>query len=197
MNGPSCKSIIRKIDNHLQWDFKLGMARRQPSLDALRVLAACVRHGKFSRAALELGVSPNAVSQRVRALEVEIGVKLFRRHGPTLVTTGRARALGQRVEQALSLMRTAVDDCRRVRQPLRVTCAPTFASRWWSRDWQPITRFPALMRSFWITPRQFRRPVVSTSPFEVGLALGWDSTLRCSWLRHARRCLSRRGLSSV
>jgi len=106
------------------------VAKRQPSLDALRVLAACVRHGNFSRASVELGVTPNAVSQRVRALELEIGVKLFRRHGPTLVTTGRAKALGQRVEQALSLMRTAVDDCRRVRQPLRVTCAPTFASRW-------------------------------------------------------------------
>jgi LysR family glycine cleavage system transcriptional activator len=106
------------------------VVKRQPSLDALRVLAACVRHGNFSRASVELGVTPTAVSQRVRALEAEIGVKLFRRHGPTLVTTGRAKALGQRVEQALSLMRTAVDDCRRVRQPLRVTCAPTFASRW-------------------------------------------------------------------
>jgi LysR family glycine cleavage system transcriptional activator len=59
-----------------------------------------------------------------------MGVKLFRRHGPTLTTTDRAKALGQRVEQALSLMRTAVDECRSVKQPLRVTCAPTFASRW-------------------------------------------------------------------
>lgn len=59
-----------------------------------------------------------------------MGIKLFRRHGPTLTTTDRAKALGQRIEQALSLMRSAVDECRRVRQPLRVTCAPTFASRW-------------------------------------------------------------------
>jgi LysR family glycine cleavage system transcriptional activator len=79
---------------------------------------------------VELGITPTAVSQRVRALEAEMGVKLFHRHGPTLTTTDRAKALGQRVEQALSLMRTAVDECRRVKQPLRVTCAPTFASRW-------------------------------------------------------------------
>jgi len=59
-----------------------------------------------------------------------MGVKLFIRHGPTLTTTDRAKALGQRVAQALSLMRTAVDECRRVKQPLRVTSAPTFASRW-------------------------------------------------------------------
>jgi len=59
-----------------------------------------------------------------------MGVKLFKRHGPRLTTTDRAKALGQTLEQALSLMSAAVDDCRRVRQPLRVTCAPTFAARW-------------------------------------------------------------------
>jgi len=106
------------------------VARRLPSLESLRFLAACARHGNFSRAAIELGVTPTAVSQRIRALEAQIGVKLFSRYGPTLATTDRAKALGQRVEQALSLMRTALDDCRRVKQPLRVTCAPTFASRW-------------------------------------------------------------------
>jgi LysR family glycine cleavage system transcriptional activator len=104
--------------------------KRLPSLESLRVLTACVRHGNFSRAASELRITPAAVSQRIRALEAELGVKLFRRHGPTLTTTDRAKALGQRVEQALSLMRTAVHDCSRVKQPLRVTCAPTFASRW-------------------------------------------------------------------
>jgi LysR family glycine cleavage system transcriptional activator len=106
------------------------MRKILPPLDSLRVLAACTRHGNFSRAASELGITPTAVSQRMRALEAEIGVKLFKRHGPRLTTTDRARALGQRVEQALSLMRAAVDDCRRVKQPLRVTCAPTFAARW-------------------------------------------------------------------
>jgi LysR family transcriptional regulator, glycine cleavage system transcriptional activator len=106
------------------------MAKRLPSLDALRVLAVCARYGNFSRAAGELGITPTAVSQRVRGLEAELGVKLFRRHGPTLITTDRAKALGQRVDQALAQIRAAVDECRRVKQPLRVTCAPTFAARW-------------------------------------------------------------------
>jgi LysR family glycine cleavage system transcriptional activator len=104
--------------------------KRLPSLDSLRVLAACTHHGNFSRAASELRITPAAVSQRIRALEAEIGVKLFSRHGPTLTTTDRAKALGQRVDQALSLIRVAVHDCCRIKQPLRVTCAPTFASRW-------------------------------------------------------------------
>jgi LysR family glycine cleavage system transcriptional activator len=90
------------------------MRKRLPSLDSLRVLATCARLGNFSHAATELRITPTAVSQRVRALEAELGVKLFKRHGPRLTTTDRAKALGQRVDQALSLMRTAVDHCRRV-----------------------------------------------------------------------------------
>jgi LysR family glycine cleavage system transcriptional activator len=106
------------------------MHKIPPSLDALRVLDACVRHGNFSRAAAELRITPTAVSQRIRALEERLGAKLFRRHGPRLTITARAKALGQRVEHALALINTAVDDFRRIRQPLRVTCAPTFAARW-------------------------------------------------------------------
>jgi LysR family glycine cleavage system transcriptional activator len=106
------------------------MRNALPPLESLRVLAACVRHGNFSKAAAELGITPTAVSQRMRALEAQLGIKLFRRHGPRLTTTDRARALGQRLEHALALMRVAVDDCRRLKHPLRVTCAPTFAARW-------------------------------------------------------------------
>jgi LysR family glycine cleavage system transcriptional activator len=106
------------------------VSKTQPPLESLRVLAACVRLGTFSRAAGELGITPAAVSQRMRALEAQMGVTLFRRHGPKLTTTDRARALGERISDALTLMHGAVDDCRRLKRPLRVTCAPTFAARW-------------------------------------------------------------------
>lgn len=99
-------------------------------LESLRVLAACVKHGNFSRAADELAITPTAVSQRMRALEGLLGVQLFARHGPRLIVTERAAALAAGIEQALSLMRSAVDDCRRARPPLRLTCAPTFAACW-------------------------------------------------------------------
>ena len=122
--------ITIKIDFHLKLSFKSAMSTRLPPLDSLRVLAACVRQGSFSRAAAELGITPAAVSQRMRALEAHMGVELFRRRGPRLTTTARAKALGQGLEQALSLVRAAVDDCRRSKPPLRLTCAPTFAARW-------------------------------------------------------------------
>lgn len=106
------------------------MRRSLPPLDSLRVLAACVRHGSFSGAAKELGLTPAAVSVRMRALEEQVGVKLFRRHGPRLAVTDQAALLGRRIDEAMSLIRVAIDDCRGAPQALRVTCAPTFASRW-------------------------------------------------------------------
>jgi LysR family glycine cleavage system transcriptional activator len=114
----------------LKPSFKYSMGNALPPLDSLRILVVCVRHGNFSRAAAELGITPTAVSQRIRALEAQLGVELFSRNGPRLVATARGKALGQRLEQALLLMRAAVDDCRRGKHPLRVTCAPTFAARW-------------------------------------------------------------------
>jgi LysR family transcriptional regulator, glycine cleavage system transcriptional activator len=101
-----------------------------PPLESLRVLVACLQHGSFSRAAMQIGLTPAAVSQRMRTLEAQIGVQLFRRHGPKLTATEHARVLGRKLEHAFSLVQAAVEDCRSLRRPLRVTCAPTFAARW-------------------------------------------------------------------
>jgi LysR family glycine cleavage system transcriptional activator len=99
------------------------------SLDALHVLATCVRCGSFSRAASELCVTPSAVSARIRNLEAELGVTLFERRGPKLVATDRATSLAATIDGALSSIRSAVDVVKHAKRPLRITCAPTFA-RW-------------------------------------------------------------------
>jgi LysR family transcriptional regulator, glycine cleavage system transcriptional activator len=66
----------------------------------------------------------------MRNLEATLGVTLFVRHGPKLDATESARALAAKVDEALATIEAAVDHCRRRRRPLRVTCAPTFATRW-------------------------------------------------------------------
>jgi LysR family glycine cleavage system transcriptional activator len=93
------------------------------------MLAACVRHASFTRAAAELCLTPSAVSARIRSLEAELGVTLFERQGPKLTATEHAMRLAATVDDALGSIRSAVDSCRRVKRPVRVTCAPTFA-RW-------------------------------------------------------------------
>lgn len=58
---------------------------------ALAALAAVVRQGSFERAAGALGVTPSAVSQRVRALEERVGVVLVLRGQPCLPTEAGAQ----------------------------------------------------------------------------------------------------------
>jgi len=51
--------------------------------------------GEFFARRRQLGITPTAVSQRMRALEAQIGVTLFRRLGPKLTFTERTRALSR------------------------------------------------------------------------------------------------------
>ena len=59
------------------------MARRHyqlPSLTSLNAFDACARHGSFTAAASELGVTLGAVSRQIKALENELDCPLFQRH---------------------------------------------------------------------------------------------------------------------
>jgi LysR family glycine cleavage system transcriptional activator len=106
------------------------MLRRHPPLESLRFVEACVRHGNFTRAAGELGVTPTAVSLRIRDLEAELGAKLFDRAGPRITPTRAGVELADRLGEALGLIRSAVAGFRAGTEPLRVTAVPTFAMRW-------------------------------------------------------------------
>ncbi len=106
------------------------MPSATPPLESLRVLAACVRHRSFSGAASELCLTPSAVSLRIRSLEAKLGVKLFVRHGPKLVVTDQGLRLAGKVDEAILMIQSELDHCTRTKRALRVTCAPTFASRW-------------------------------------------------------------------
>ncbi|MBL4906382.1 MAG: LysR family transcriptional regulator, partial [Sneathiella sp.] len=53
------------------------MARQLPPLNALKAFEAAARHESFTRAAEELFVTQGAVSHQVKALEAELGLKLF------------------------------------------------------------------------------------------------------------------------
>uniref|UniRef100_A0A9E8CPB3 LysR family transcriptional regulator ArgP n=1 Tax=Bosea sp. NBC_00436 TaxID=2969620 RepID=A0A9E8CPB3_9HYPH len=58
---------------------------------ALAAVAAVLREGSFDKAAVVLGVTPSAVSQRVKGLEERLGVALVTRGAPCLATPVGAR----------------------------------------------------------------------------------------------------------
>lgn len=93
----------------------------------------CVaRRGSLTRAAEELGVSPSAVSQQIKLLEQQLGVKLFRRKGRALALTLEGEQLFQASTTALRLLRDAQrnlgTELRSRRLSLRVS--PSFGVRW-------------------------------------------------------------------
>ncbi|MEA2943456.1 MAG: LysR family transcriptional regulator, glycine cleavage system transcriptional activator [Bradyrhizobium sp.] len=108
------------------------MLRRLPPLNALKAFEAAARHESFTRAAEELCVTQGAVSHQVKALEAELGVKLFNRERQRLVITGAGRDYLAVVRDALD--RIAVGTERLVQRQssgvLTVSTSPDFAAKW-------------------------------------------------------------------
>ncbi|MCS6811083.1 MAG: LysR family transcriptional regulator, partial [Tepidimonas sp.] len=61
--------------------------------DALECLAAIVEEGGFERAAQRLSITQSAVSQRLRALEAQVGTVLLVRSRPVRPTPAGQRLL--------------------------------------------------------------------------------------------------------
>lgn len=83
-----------------------ALAARMP---ALLAVAAVARHGNFTRAALACGVSTSALSQSVRALEAQLGVRLFNRTTRRVALTEAGAQFLARVQPALAEIEAAFD----------------------------------------------------------------------------------------
>ena len=108
------------------------MARHLPGLGALKTFEAAARLLSFSRAAEELGVTPAAISYRVRDLEDQLGVQLFQRTSRVVELTEPGRQLLVGVSEALDGIARTVSRLRTadLRARLTVTTSPSFASKW-------------------------------------------------------------------
>lgn len=78
-----------------------------PPLNALRAFEATARHSGFQGAARELRVTPGAVGQRVRALELLLGVTLFEREHNRLLPTEFGRSYAASLSDAFMRMSEA------------------------------------------------------------------------------------------
>jgi LysR family glycine cleavage system transcriptional activator len=86
------------------------MTENLPPLDWIKVFAVAARHGNFSAAAAELGLTQAAISQRVRNLELRLGTQLFNRHARGVTLTTQGEAWLPHVEIALDQLGRSTDD---------------------------------------------------------------------------------------
>ncbi|MGV3491182.1 MAG: LysR substrate-binding domain-containing protein [Devosia sp.] len=107
------------------------MARRLPSLNALRAFEAAARHGRMTLAAEELNVTHSAISRQVQHLQEVLGVALFEgpRNRLELTEAGirLLAGLGSAFDQMDLAVRTVADSAE---GPLDVSCPGTFTMRW-------------------------------------------------------------------
>src|SRR5262252_5014801 len=76
---------------------KQNFTVRHSALDGVEAFLSVAQHRSFRRAAAELGVTPSAISQAVRALEARIGAALFIR---TTRSVGLTEAGGRFLSRA-------------------------------------------------------------------------------------------------
>jgi DNA-binding transcriptional LysR family regulator len=82
---------------------KQNFTVRQGALDGVEAFLSVARHTSFRRAAAELGVTPSAISQAVRALEARVGAALF-------IRTTRSVGLTEAGEKFLARAKPAFEE---------------------------------------------------------------------------------------
>jgi DNA-binding transcriptional LysR family regulator len=82
---------------------KQSFTVRQGALDGVEAFLSVAQHRSFRRAAAELGVTPSAISQAVRALETRVGAALF-------IRTTRSVGLTEAGERFLSRAKPAFEE---------------------------------------------------------------------------------------
>src|SRR4051812_32272837 len=105
--------------------------RRIPPLAAVRVFEAAARHGNFTRAGDELGMTQAAVSYQIKLLEERLGAALFRRDGRKMVLTDVGARVAPQVQHAFDTLHTAFAQVRAEEEGLlAISTSNTFANTW-------------------------------------------------------------------
>jgi LysR family transcriptional regulator, glycine cleavage system transcriptional activator len=103
-----------------------------PQLNALRAFEAAARHLSLTKAAVELNVTPGALSHQIRGLEDHLGLKLFDRGVRSIALTAAGKALQPGLQAAFLHIRDALASLNRISDArvLVISTPPGFTSKW-------------------------------------------------------------------
>lgn len=132
--------------------------RLLPPMAALHSFLAAARHGSFSKAADEIGLTQSAVSRQVATLEDWLQTPLFDRTGRRVQLSSDGRAYAEAIGPALAAIRVAT--ARALAEPaetaLRIATLPTFGMRWLAPRLGQLTRdMPDLVIEFAARSHEF------------------------------------------
>lgn len=106
-----------------------------PSLAAIRVFEAAARHGSFTRAAEELGMTQAAASYQIKVLEERVGGPLFLRRPGHVELTDLGRRMAGPTTDAFDLLRNTYAPIGGEEEGiLRISALETFSGQWLVRN---------------------------------------------------------------
>lgn len=103
---------------------------RNFSLNAVRVFEIAARNGSLKLAAVELSVTPSAVSHQIKSLEEILGVMLFERRNNAVLLTEAGRQFLEDVAPAIGTIERAAQALRRSASEVVVRASVSLAVRW-------------------------------------------------------------------
>lgn len=130
--------VINKFDNDM---------KHLPPLRAVTAFEACYRLESFTKAAKSLNVGQPAVSHQIRSLELDLGTKLFVKHGAKIRPTAPADDLYLSVSSGLSEIARASERIRRRSRD----------------DGLAVATYPGIA-AFWLLPRIAAGPDAGAGP---------------------------------
>jgi LysR family glycine cleavage system transcriptional activator len=108
------------------------LANRLPPLNALRAFEASARQLSFTRAAEELFVTQAAISHQIKALEDNLGIKLFMRKNRSLLLTEEGQSYYLDIKDVFNALHDATEKllARGAKGAITVSLQPSFAIQW-------------------------------------------------------------------
>lgn len=108
------------------------MANRLPPINALRAFEASARQLSFTRAAEELFVTQAAISHQIKALEDNLGIKLFMRKNRALLLTEEGQSYYLDIKDIFNALHDATERllARGEKGAITVSMQPSFAIQW-------------------------------------------------------------------
>ncbi len=113
-------------------DINLANRKLNQNLSGLFAFRVVARHGNFTGAAEALGLTQSAVSQRIKGLEIELGVVLFKREHRGVALTNEGLRLLSVVEPAMKQMQNSVASLmeRKLKPRVRISADFAFSTFW-------------------------------------------------------------------
>ncbi|MEX0308833.1 MAG: LysR family transcriptional regulator [Tateyamaria sp.] len=115
------------------------------NLNALRVFSVVASHGNLQRAANELNLSRGAVSQRIKQLEIELGVVLLVRGARGVSLTPEGARCHAAMEDALAILDTALVSLAEGDDRVTLHLGSSTAAKWLMPRMEAFSaRFPSV-----------------------------------------------------